>query len=107
MATAEKKTRKTLTLAEQKEQLLEAKKALAAKEAKIAVLELKGYVEKLKVDSVQGLFTAVKAHSKGMQDIDILRTIAEIVKLKVTIAEKLIVKRAPKGTAKKPKAASK
>lgn len=107
MATAAKRTRKTLTLAEQKEQLLKDKQALAAKEAKIAVLELKGYVQTLKVDSVQGLFTAVKAHSKGMQDIDILRTIAEIVKLKVTIAEKPIVKRAPKGSVKKPKAASK
>lgn len=107
MATATKRTRKTLTLAEQKAKLAASKAKVAAQETKIAVLELKGYVETLKVDSVQGLFTAVKAHSKGMQDIDILRTIAEIVKLKVIVSEKPIVKRAAKGSVKKPKAASK
>ena len=107
MATAAKRTRKTLTLAEQKEQLLKDKQALAAKEAKIAVLELKGYVEKLKADGVQSLFSAVKAHSKDTKDIDILRTIAEIVGLKVTISQNLKLTRATKGSVKKAKVASK
>jgi hypothetical protein len=107
MATAAKRTRKTLTLAEQKEQLAKDKAKLAAQEAKIAVLELKDYVKTLKVDSVQALFGAVKAHSKDSKDIEILQTIAEIVGLKVTITLKTPVTRAPKGSVKKPKAASK
>jgi len=107
MATAEKRTRTTPTLADQKAKLAASKAKVAALAAKVAVLELKDYVQTLKVDSVQGLFAAVKAHSKDAKDLAILQTIAEIVGLKVTITQNPKATRASKGTAKKPKAASK
>ena len=90
------KTRKTLTLAEKKAKLESGKSKLALQEAKIAVDELKEFVSNLKVANVGSLFTVVKANKPGTTDINILRTLADIARLKVTITVKAVVPRAPK-----------
>jgi hypothetical protein len=100
MATTTKKTRKTLTIAEQKAKLAADKEKIRQQEAKIAVAELKDFIKELKVPNVGSLFTTVKASKSGIKDIDILRTLAEIAKLKVVITEKPVVTRAKRNTAK-------
>ena len=87
------KKRKTLTIEEQKSKLELERLKLEAKGAKIAVAELKDYIKNLKVGSVSNLFTIVRTNKPDVSDIDILRTLAEIANLKVTITEKPVVKR--------------
>jgi hypothetical protein len=98
--TKEKKTRRKLSVAEQKEKLAKAEKLLAEQKAKLAVESLKEYVTNLKITSVTDLFSQVKAGNAGVKDIDILRTIAEIVGLKVVITDKPKIPRAKNGTSK-------
>ena len=98
--TKEKKTRRKLSLAEQKDKLAKAEKLLAAQKAKLAVDELKDYVSSLKITSVTNLFSQVKAGKAGVKDIDILRTIGEVVGLKVVITDKPKISRVKKGEAK-------
>lgn len=98
--TKEKKTRRKLSVAEQKEKLAKAEKLLAEQKAKLAVESLKEYVTNLKITSVTGLFSQVKAGNAGVKDIDILRTIGEVVGLKVVITDKPKIPRTKKGEAK-------
>ena len=98
--TKEKKTRRKLSLAEQKDKLAKAEKLLAEQKAKLAVDELKDYVSSLKITSVTNLFSQVKAGKAGVKDIDILRTIAEIVELKVVITDKPKIPRAKSSSSK-------
>lgn len=100
MTVAAKKTRKKLTLEEQKEKLQAEKLRLAEQEAKIAVAELKSYVNDFKVANIGSLFTAIKANKPGVKDIDILRTLADIAGLKVTITPKVAATRAKKKVTK-------
>lgn len=93
-----KKPRKKLTLVEQKAKLEADEAKIAQQKAKIAVTELKDYVNNLKVANVGSLFTVVKANKPGVKDIDILRTLAEIAKLKVNISPKVPATRAKKST---------
>lgn len=96
--TKAKRTRRVLSIAEQKAKLALDEQKLAEQKAKLAVDELKDYVSSLKITSITNLFSQVKAGKAGVKDIDILRTIGEVVGLKVNITEK------PKATrAKKPK----
>ncbi len=90
------RTRKVLTIDEQKAKLEADRKKLADQESKIAVLELKDYITNLSVSKVGSLFEVVKANNKGVKPIDILITLAEIGKVKVDITAKPIVKRAKK-----------
>lgn len=99
MATAAKKTRKKLNLAEQKDKLAASKAKIAEQEAKIAVAELKDYVKNLKVGNIGSLFTVIKANKPGVDTLDILRTLAEIAGLKVVISPKPVVTRAKKKAA--------
>lgn len=94
------KTRKKLSLAEQKAKLAAEKLKIAALEAKIAVDDLKDYINNLKIASVTDLFSQVKAGKAGVKDIDILRTIADIAKLKVIITDKPKVSRTKKAVTK-------
>ena len=100
MSTEEKKTRKKLTLVEQKAKLEADKAKLAEQEAKIAVAELKGYVSDLKVANIGSLFSVVKANKSGIKDIDILRTLADIAGLKVNITIKPVATRGKRKTSK-------
>lgn len=100
MATPPKKTRKVKSLAERKATLEEAKKRLAADEAKIAVAELKEFLAAFKPTTIASLFDELKAQKASVKRIDVLRTIAEIGKVKVTITEKPIAARANKGKGK-------
>ncbi len=100
MTTPVKKTRKKLSITELKSKLAIDKEKIAEQEAKIAVAELKDYITNLKVANVGSLFTVVKTNKSGIKDIDILRTLAEIAKLKVSISPKLVAKRAKKTAAK-------
>lgn len=96
----EKRTRKKLTIAEQKAKLAAEKARLDAAYAKLAVDDLKDFVTNLKITSITSLFSQVKAGKTGVKDIDILRTIAEIANLKVNISDKPKVLRAKKSNSK-------
>ena len=95
-----KKTRKKLSLTEQKEKIAADEAKIAQQKSKIAVAELKDYVSNLKVANVGILFTVVKANKAGVKDIDILLTLAEIAKLKVNISPKVAAKRVKKAATK-------
>jgi len=95
-----KKTRKKLSLAEQKAKIEADEAKIAQQKAKIAVTELKDYVNNLKVANVGSLFTVIKANKAGVKDIDILRTLAEIAKLKVNISPKVAASRVKKASTK-------
>ena len=82
------RVRKVLTLEEQKLKYEADLKKLAEQASKIAVLELKDYISNLSVANVGSLFEVVKANKKGVKDLDILITLAEIGKVKVDITEK-------------------
>jgi hypothetical protein len=64
------------------------------------VAELRNYVNDFKVANVGSLFSAIKANKPGVKDLDILRTLAEIAGLKVTITPKLAATRAKKKVTK-------
>jgi len=95
-----KRTRRVLSIAEQKAKLALDEQKLAEQKAKLAVEELKDYVSNLKITSITNLFSQVKSGKAGVKDIDILRTIAEIVALKVVITDKPKIPRAKSSTSK-------
>lgn len=97
---AVKNPRKKLSIAEQREKIEAAKKKIAAQEARLAVNDLKDYITNLKVPSVGDLFKVAMTNKKEVKKIDVLRTLAEIGGLKVTIIEKVKVDRKPKVVAK-------
>jgi hypothetical protein len=80
-----KKPRKTLSIEEQK--------------AKLAILELKDYINNLKVANVGSVFSVVKANKPGVSALNVLQTLAEIGGLKVIITEKPKATRKPKPSA--------
>jgi hypothetical protein len=98
--TKAKRTRRVLSIAEQKAKLALDEQKLAEQKAKLAVDELKDYVSSLKITSIANLFSQVKAGKAGVKDIDILRTIGEVVGLKVVITDKPKIPRTKKGEAK-------
>jgi ATP sulfurylase len=94
MTTAKpKKSRKTLSIEEKKAKLAKQKELHAAKEAKLAILELKDYISNLKIASVGSVFSIVKANKPGVSSLNVLQTLAEIGGLKVVITEKQKVPR--------------
>ena len=97
---AVKNPRKKLSIAEQKAKIEAAKAKIAAQEARLAVDDLKDYITNLKVSTVGSLFTAALTNRKDVKKIDVLRTLAEIGGLKVTITEKVKVARKSKTVAK-------
>jgi hypothetical protein len=100
MTTAKpKKPRKTLSIEEQKAKLAKQKELHAAKEAKLAIAELKDYISNLKVANVGSVFSVVKANKPGVSSLNVLQTLAEIGGLKVTITEKPKATRKPKAGA--------
>ena len=96
VSTGVKKTRKKLSLLEQKAKLTADKAKLLEQETKIAVAELKDYLKDLKVANVGSLFSVVKANKPGVTALDVLRTLADIAELKVVITPKPTVTRAKK-----------
>lgn len=85
---AVKNPRKKLTIAEQRAKIEAARKKLVAQESRLAVLDLKDFVANLKVGNVGSVFSVVTKNRPGVKKIDILRTLAAIGDLKVTIEEK-------------------
>jgi hypothetical protein len=71
MTTAQpKKPRKTLTIEEQKAKLAKQKESHAAKEAKLAIVELKDYISNLKIANVGSVFSVVKANKPGVSSLN-------------------------------------
>ena len=97
---APKTPRKKLSLADQWAKLALVKAKVAAQESKLAVSEIKEFITNLKVPTVGNLFTVALAAKKDLKKIDVLRTLAEIGGLKVTITEKVKTPRKPKVAAK-------
>jgi hypothetical protein len=95
------KPRKKPSIAEQRAAIIKDEQKLADRKAKLAVEVLKDFITNLKVANVGSIFSVVRANHAGVKDIDILRTLAEIAKLKVNITEKPVVTRAKKGESKK------
>ena len=85
---APKNPRKKPSIAEQRAKIEVAKAKIAAQEAKLAVNDLREYITTLKVLTAGNLFTVALANRKDVKKIDVLRTLAEIGGLKVTIVEK-------------------
>lgn len=85
---AVKTPRKKLSIAEQKAKIEAAKLKLAAQESKLAVSEMKEFITNLKVPTVGELFRVALAQKKDVKKVDVLRTLAVIGDLKVTITEK-------------------
>ena len=97
---AAKNPRKKLSITEQRAKLEAARAKIAAQESKLAVSEMKEFITNLKVPTVGNLFTVALAAKKDLKKIDVLRTLAEIGGLKVTITEKVKAPRKPKVAAK-------
>ena len=97
---AAKNPRKKLSLADQWAKLALVKAKVAAQESKLAVSEIKEFITNLKVPTVGNLFTVAIAAKKDLKKIDVLRTLAEIGGLKVTITEKVKTPRKAKTAAK-------
>lgn len=97
---AAKNPRKKLSITEQRAKLEAARAKIAAQESKLAVSEMKEFITNLKVPTVGNLFTVALASKKDVKKIDVLRTLAEIGGLKVTITEKVKTPRKPKVAAK-------
>ena len=97
---AAKNPRKKLSITEQRAKLEAARAKIAAQESKLAVSEIKEFITNLKVPTVGNLFTVALAAKKDLKKIDVLRTLAEIGGLKVTITEKVKAPRKPKVAAK-------
>ena len=98
---AVKNPRKKLSIAEQQAKLAIAKAKIAAQESKLAVSEMKEFITNLKVPTVGDLFSVALGSRKDVKKIDVLRTLAEIGGLKVTITEKVKTPRKPKVAAAK------
>lgn len=96
-----KRSRRVLSIAEQRAAIARDEQKLADRKAKLAVEVLKDFITNLKVANVGSLFAVVRANQAGVKDIDTLRTLAEIGGLKVNITEKPAVTRAKKGEPKK------
>jgi hypothetical protein len=97
---AVKNPRKKLSIADQRAKIEAARAKLAAQESKLAVSEMKEFITNLKVPTVGDLFKVALTQRKDVKKVDVLRTLAVIGDLKVTITEK------PK-TVRKTKAATK
>ena len=97
---AAKNPRKKLSITEQRAKLEAARAKIAAQESKLAVSEMKEFITNLKVPTVGNLFTVALAAKKDLKKIDVLRTLAEIGGLKVTITEKVKTPRKAKTAAK-------
>ncbi len=95
-----KSPRKKLSIAEQRAKIEAARAKLSAQEAKLAVNDLREYITTLKVPTVGNLFTFALNNRKDVKKIDVLRTLAEIGGLKVTITEKVKTPRKAKTAAK-------
>ena len=91
-----KKPRKILTIAEKKEKIQAARARLEAQEIKLAVNDLREYITNLKVPSVGDLFTVALTNRKDVKKSDVLRTLAAIGKVKVTITDKVSTTRKSK-----------
>ena len=98
---AAKTPRKKLSITEQRAKIEAARAKLSAQEAKLAVNDLREYITTLKVPTVGNLFTFALNNRKDVKKIDVLRTLAEIGGLKVTITEKVKTPRKPKVAAAK------
>jgi hypothetical protein len=86
--TTVKNPRKKLSIAEQRAKIESARAKLAAQESKLAVSEMKEFIKNLKVQTVGDLFKVALAQKKDVKKVDVLRTLAVIGDLKVTITEK-------------------
>ena len=95
-----KNPRKKLSLAEENAKIAAARAKLDAREAKLVVSAMKEFITNLKVTTVGDLFTVALAAKKDLKKIDVLRTLAEIGGLKVTITEKVKTPRKVKAAAK-------
>ena len=85
---AVKKPRKKLSIADQRAKIEAARAKLAAQESKLAVSEMKEFITNLKVPTVGALFKVALEQRKDVKKVDVLRTLAVIADLKVTITEK-------------------
>lgn len=85
---AVKSPRKKLTIAEQRAKIAAARAKLAAQESRLAVNDLREYITNLKVPTVGKLFSVALENRKDVKKVDVLRTLAVIADLKVTITEK-------------------
>ena len=95
-----KNPRKKLSIAEQKAKIEAAKAKIAAQEARLAVNDLREYITNLKVPNLGELFTVAQAGRKDVKKSDVLRTLADIGGVKVTITDKVSAPRKPKVAAK-------
>jgi hypothetical protein len=83
-----KNPRQKLSIADQRAKLEVAKARIAAQESRLAVSEMKEFIKNLKVQTVGDLFRVALAQRKDVKKVDVLRTLAVIGDLKVTITEK-------------------
>lgn len=83
-----KNPRKKLSIAEQKAKIEVARKKLTTQEQRLVVSEMREFITNLKVPTVGDLFKIALDQRKDVKKVDVLRTLAVIADLKVTITEK-------------------
>ena len=87
---AAKNPRKKLSIADERKKIETARAKLDARESRLAVNDLREYITNLKVPTVGNLFTVALANRKEVTKADVLRTLAAIGNVKVTITDKVV-----------------
>ena len=94
--TTVKNPRKKLSIADEKAKIAAARAKLDARESRLAVNDLREYITNLKVPTVGNIFTVALANRKEVTKADVLRTLAAIGNVKVTITDKVVKTRKTK-----------
>jgi hypothetical protein len=88
-----RKTKKVVSLADKQAKLEKAKARIVVAESKLKIEELRSVVSKTNIVQI---FQTIKKSNKKVKDVDILMTIASILKIKATVSPRVSVKRTAK-----------
>ena len=88
-----RKTKKVASLADKQAKLEKAKARIVVAEAKLKIEELRSVVSKTNIVQI---FQTIKKSNKKIKDVDILMTIASVLKIKATVSPRVSVKRTAK-----------
>jgi len=88
-----RKTKKVVSLADKQAKLEKAKARIVVAEAKLKIEELRSVVSKTNIVQI---FQTIKKSNKKIKDVDILMTIASVLKIKATVSPRVSVKRTAK-----------
>jgi len=88
-----RKTKKVASLADKQAKLEKAKARIVVAEAKLKIEELRSVVSKTNIVQI---FQTIKKSNKKIKDVDILMTIASVLKIKATVSPRVSIKRTAK-----------